>query len=154
MSGMTMTQSIIAEELKAYEDAMWFTSAYLIAISSLSPIAGRLASIFSPGSLVPPITLFVALGGVVCSQAHTFAAFILGRVLMGLGGAGIMTLVIILVLELTGKRHRGVFIGLINAGFTIGLSFGAVVFGAALPALGWVSTGTQHRDALRFPTRF
>jgi len=139
MSGMTMTQSIIAEELDAYEDAMWFTSSYLIATSSLAPVAGRLSTIFSPRSLVLPVAFFLTLGSLVCSQAHTFTVFITGRVLMGIGSAGVMTLTVILVLELTSKKRRGVFIGLVNAGFTIGLSFGAVVFGAALPVLGWVS---------------
>jgi MFS family permease len=52
MSGMTMAQSVIAEELDAYEDAMWFTSSFLIAISSCAPVAGRLAKIFSPRIMV------------------------------------------------------------------------------------------------------
>ena len=136
---MTMTQSAIAEELDAYEDAMWFTSSYLIATSSLAPMAGRLAAIFSPRGLVLPVGCFFAVGGLVTSQAHSFAELVLGRVLTGLGGAGIMTLSVVLVLELVSRRRRGLFIGLVNAGFTVGLSFGAVVYGAALPATGWVS---------------
>jgi MFS family permease len=148
MSGMTMAQSVIAEELEAYENAMWFTSSYLITTSSLSPIAGRLATIFSPRTLVLPVAVFFALGGLITSQAHSFGVFILGRVFTGLGGAGIMTLSVVLVLELTSKRRRGLFIGLVNAGFTIGLSVGAVVFGAVLPAVGWVSTTLPY---LRLP---
>lgn len=139
MSGMTMTQSAIADDLKVYENAMWFTSSYLIATSSISPVFGRLATIFSPRSLVAPIGVFFALGGAVTASAQSFGTLILGRVLTGLGGAGTMTVSVILVLELTSKRRRGLFIGLVNAGFTIGLSFGAVVFGAALPVTGWVS---------------
>ena len=52
MSGMTMAQSVIAAELDAYEDASWFTSSFLIAVSSCAPLAGRLASIFSPRPIV------------------------------------------------------------------------------------------------------
>lgn len=52
MSGMTMAQSVIADELDAYEDASWFTSSFLIAMSSCAPLAGRLASIFSPRIIV------------------------------------------------------------------------------------------------------
>lgn len=51
-----------------------------------------------------------------------------------------MTVSFILVLELTGKKRRGLFIGLVNAGFTTGVSFGAVVAGALLPVTGWVSS--------------
>ncbi|TQN69235.1 Efflux pump dotC, partial [Colletotrichum shisoi] len=136
-SGMTMTQSVVAEDLEAYADAMWFTSSYLISMASLAPLFGRLATIFTPRSLVLPLGCFFAAGGVVTSQAPSFWVFIAGRILTGMGGAGIMTLSVILVLELVGKRRRGVFVGLVNAGFTIGLSFGAVVYGALLPVIGW-----------------
>lgn len=138
-SGMTMTQSTIAADLDAYEGAMWFTSAYLIAVASMSPLVGRLAMVFSPGVMTLASSLFFTVGALVSSQAMSFAVFILGRVLVGIGGAGVMTLSMILVLQLTSKRRRGLFIGLVNAGFTIGLSTGAVVFGALLPTMGWVS---------------
>ncbi|KAL2874356.1 hypothetical protein SGCOL_010437 [Colletotrichum sp. CLE4] len=136
-SGMTMTQSIVAEDLNAYSHAMWFTSSYLISMASLAPLFGRLATIFSPRILVLWLGGFFGLGGVVTSQAPSFWVFIAGRILTGMGGAGIMTLSVILVLELVGKKRRGVFVGLVNAGFTIGLSFGAVVYGALLPVIGW-----------------
>lgn len=49
-----------------------------------------------------------------------------------------MTVSFILVLELAGKKNRGLFIGLLNTGFTIGVSFGAVIAGALLGSMGWV----------------
>ncbi|KUI74235.1 Vacuolar basic amino acid transporter 1 [Cytospora mali] len=137
MSGMTMVQSAIAEELEAYELVMWFTSAYLITVASCAPLAGRLATIFSPGVMILFSGFFFAIGAIVTSQAHSFTIFILGRVLTGIGGGGIMTLALILVLQLTSRKRRGLFIGLVNMGFTIGVSAGAVVFGALLPAMGW-----------------
>lgn len=135
---MTMTQSVIAEELKAYEGAMWFTSSYLISMASLAPLFGRLATIFPPRYLVMPLGGFFAVGGVITATAHSFWVLIFGRIVTGMGGAGIMTLSVILVLELVDKKRRGIFVGLVNAGFTIGLSFGAVVYGALLPVIGWV----------------
>ncbi|KAF7561290.1 hypothetical protein G7046_g2856 [Stylonectria norvegica] len=137
MSGMTMIQGAIAEELDSYESAMWFTSAYLIPMSSLAPVAGRLATIFPPRNLMLPIATLIAGGSFVCSRATSFAVFITGRVMVGMGGAGVLTLSVILVLELTSKKTRGVFVGLVNAGFTVGVSFGAIVFGALLPVIGW-----------------
>ena len=137
MSGMTMTQSTVAADLDAYEEAMWFTSAYLITTSSCAPLVGRLSTIFTPGIMILFSSFFFAVGAIVASQAHSFAVFIVGRCLIGVGGAGVMTLSLILVLQLTTKKRRGLFVGMVNAGFTIGLSTGAVVFGALLPAMGW-----------------
>lgn len=150
MSGMTMAQSTIAADLDAYENAMWFTSAYLITTASLAPVVGRLSTIFSPGIMILVSAFFFALGAIVTSQARSFAVFILGRVLIGTGGAGIMTLSLILVLQLAGKKRRGLFIGLTNCGFTIGLSTGAVVFGGLLKPLGWVCRSLTPFRRLRW----
>ncbi|CAI4212253.1 unnamed protein product [Parascedosporium putredinis] len=59
MSGMTMTQSTIADALNSYASAMWFTTAYLIAASALSPLLGRLCTIFPLApSYYRPLSLF------------------------------------------------------------------------------------------------
>lgn len=139
-----MTQSAVAADLDAYEGAMWFTSSYLIATSSLAPVVGKLATIFSPASLVAVSALFFAAGAVATSQATTFGAFIAARCLVGAGGAGIMTMALVLVIQYVSKKRRGLLIGLVNAGFTIGLSTGAIVYGALLEAVGWVWTPPLH----------
>jgi MFS family permease len=115
MSGMTMTQSTIAADLDSYAQAMWFTSSYLITTASMAPLVGRLAMIFSPGIMILVSALFFALGAFICASAKSFAVFIAGRVLSGVGGAGVLTLSMILVLQLTSKRRRGLFIGMVNA---------------------------------------
>lgn len=137
MSGMTMIQGHIAEDLDAYDSAMWFTSTYLIVMASTSPLAGRLVTIFSLRSMVLVSALLFAGGAVVTSRADSFVVFITGRALTGLGGGCVMTLALILVLQLSSRRRRGLLLGIVNAGFTVGVSAGAVVFGALLPVLGW-----------------
>lgn len=137
MSGITMIQGYIADDLDAHDKAIWFTSVYLIVMGSTAPLAGRLATIFSLRHMVLASAVLFAAGAVVCSRATSFAAFISGRTLTGMGGGCIMTLSLILVLQLTSRKRRGLFIGMVNAGFTLGVSAGAVVFGALLPVLGW-----------------
>jgi MFS family permease len=107
-------------------------------MSSTAPLLARLAQIFSPRNLVLVGSLLFALGGIITSQARHLRIFLLGRAVQGIGGAGIMTISFILVLELSSKKRRGLFIGLVNTGFTLGVSFGAVVAGALLPVVGWV----------------
>lgn len=137
MSGMTMVQGHIADDLEAYDGAMWFTSVYLIVMASTAPLAGRLATIFPLGPMVFFAASFFAAGAVVTSRADSFAVFIFGRTLTGLGAGCVMTLSLVLVLQLTSRKRRGLFVGMVNAGFTVGVSAGAVVFGALLPVLGW-----------------
>lgn len=137
MSGISTVQSSIATDLDAYDQAMWFTGVYLISSSCISPLTGRLSTIFTPGLMILVSSLFFSIGAIVTSQAHTLFVFLFGRILVGIGGGGIMTLSLILVIQLTSKRRRGVWVGLTNAGFTVGMSTGAVVFGILLPIIGW-----------------
>ncbi|KAE9378132.1 MFS general substrate transporter [Stipitochalara longipes BDJ] len=137
LSLVTTTQSKIAEDLDAFALASWFTSAYMIAMSSTTILAGRLAQIFSPRSCVLVSSIFFGVGGVVASQGKTMQVFLLGRIIQGIGGGSIMTVSLILVLELSAKKRRGLHIGLVNSVFTMGVSFGAVIAGALLPITGW-----------------
>jgi len=106
-------------------------------MSSFSPIAARLAQIFSPRSCLFFAAVLFSIGGIITSQAPSIQVFLLGRVVGGIGAAGIMTISFILVLELSGKKRRGLFIGLVNTGFTIGVSLGAVIVGSLLQVRGW-----------------
>lgn len=137
MSGITMIQGYIADDLDAHDKAIWFTSVFLIVAGCTAPLAGRLATIFALRHMVLASAFLFAAGAIICSRATSFVTFISGRVLTGMGGGCIVTLALILVLQLTTRKKRGLFIGLVNAGFTIGVSAGAVVFGAFLPVLGW-----------------
>ena len=83
-------------------------------------------------------SLLFSMGELVTSQAPDLTVFLVGRAISGVGGAGIMTISFILVLELSGKKRRGLFIGLVNSGFTTGVSLGAVIAGALVNVRGWV----------------
>lgn len=132
-----MAQSTIAADLDAYENAMWFTTSFLVATSSSTPLVGKLASIFSPRSIVLVASTLFAAGSFITSQAHSFEVFILGRVITGLGAGGTTVLALVLILELTTKRQRGLYVGLLNTGFTTGISLGAVFFGGLISVTGW-----------------
>ncbi|KAK0759989.1 hypothetical protein N5P37_007067 [Trichoderma harzianum] len=137
MSGLTMIQGPLAIDLHAPTLAMWFTTSYFISASSLLPVIGRLAAIFSPRAVVLPCVALFALGSLFASQAHSFAAFVAGRIVMGGGGAGIVVMAVVFVIELTDKKTRGVMIGFVNAAFTMGVSVGAAVYGVLHPVVGW-----------------
>ena len=124
-------------------------------MSSTTILAGRLAQIFSPRSCVLVSSIFFGAGGVIASQGKTMPVFLLGRIIQGIGGGSIMTVSLILVLELSTKKRRGLHIGLVNSVFTMGVSFGAVIAGALLPITGWVCSAlTSSNHILIWEQRF
>jgi MFS family permease len=84
-------------------------------------------------------SVLFATGAVIAGLAPSFAVFILGRVVMGVGGAGIFIISMVLVLHFVKIERRGLFIGLVNTFYTAGVVLGAIIAGALAPAAGWVS---------------
>ncbi|KAL1891563.1 hypothetical protein Cpir12675_004935 [Ceratocystis pirilliformis] len=143
-----MIQSKVAEDLDADEEVMWFAGAYLIALSALTPVIGRLATIFVPRNIVIPVSLLVAAGSALTASATTFVRFTIGRVVTGMGAAGVFTLSMIFVLQLTSKERRGMYMALVNMGFTAGLSFGAIMYAAGAGVYLSVPESSQPRKKL------
>lgn len=139
ISLLTTTQGVIAADLDAFEEISWFTSAYLVSMASIAPLNGRLSHIFSPRYCMFTSALITALGALITSLAPGLATFLLGRAITGIGAAGIFSISIILVVQLTDAKRRGLFNGMLNTGYTIGVATGAVAAGAIEPALGWRS---------------
>ena len=137
ISMLTTTSSDIASELDAFEKTSWFSSAYLIAMSALGPVNGKLSSIFSPRICIFISSIILAIGSVLSGLAPTFRSFVTGRAIAGVGASGIFTVSIIIVLGICGAKRRGVGIGLLNSGYTIGVALGATAAGALLPKIGW-----------------
>lgn len=137
ISILTTTQSAIAEDLDAFDKTSWFTSAYLIAMSALGPLNGKLAAVFTPRLTIFASTVLLSIGTVTSGLASEFTGFLVGRVLTGIGASGIFTVSIIVVLEVTSAKRRGLAIGLLNSGFTVGVAVGATAAGALLPQVGW-----------------
>ncbi|KAL4915824.1 major facilitator superfamily domain-containing protein [Aspergillus aurantiobrunneus] len=137
MSMMTTAQSQIATDLNAFDHTTWFNSAFMIAASSMTPISGRLTQIFTPRVYVLFSCVMLAIGLFITAAAPKLSVFLLGRALSGIGAGGLMVTGLILTLDLVNKKRRGVFIGVVNFGMTIGVSLGAVLAGLIVPNFGW-----------------
>lgn len=137
VSLITTIQSPIAIDLRASTEVSWFTSIYLIAVTSVTPIAGRVSAIFTPRVYLLASIVVQACGLLVTSQARSLAAFLAGRAVTGMGSAAVTPVSLILVRELTSERSRGLFFGCINTGYTTGVACGAIIAGALEPLVGW-----------------
>ncbi|OCK77348.1 MFS general substrate transporter [Lepidopterella palustris CBS 459.81] len=137
ISILTTTQSAIAADLNAFEKVSWLTSSYLIAVSSISPLSGRLCQLFSPRLCMFVSTIIVCIGSAITSLSSSFEVFVLGRAVTGAGAAGILIVATIIAIQMAGAKNRGLYIGLINSGMTVGVSLGAVIAGAVEPKFGW-----------------
>jgi MFS family permease len=137
ISLLTTIQSPIANELEAFASVSWFASAYLIAITSITPVAGRLCLVFTPRIYLFGSITLQSVGLLITSSAPKLWVFLVGRVITGIGSAAVTPVALLLVTELTDEGKKGLFFGLVNTGYTMGVSLGAIIAGALEPAVGW-----------------
>lgn len=137
VSLLTTIQSPIAEELDASSEVTWFNAAYLIAITSITPISGKLCQIFTPRVFLVASIMVQSVGLLLTAGAHSVSSFLAGRAVSGVGSAAITPVAFMLVTALTTPKRRGLFFGLINTGYTSGLACGAIIAGALVPHTGW-----------------
>lgn len=137
VSLITTIQSPIAIDLDAFTEVSWFSSIYLIAITSITPVAGRLSTIFTARVYLLASIVIHACGLLITSQAGSLSMFLLGRAVGGIGSAAVTPVAFILVTELTTQRRRGLFFGAINTGYTTGIACGAIIAGVLEPRIGW-----------------
>ncbi|KPI36580.1 Vacuolar basic amino acid transporter 1 [Cyphellophora attinorum] len=135
---MTTIQSAVTASLPALPSwVSWYTSAYLIAVTAVMPLAGRLSQIFTARVYVLGSILVQCVGLLIISLSQSFGMFIFGRVVCGIGAAAVTPVAFLLVTELTDRKNRGVFFGCINTAFTSGVACGAIFAGLLEPVAGW-----------------
>ena len=127
----------IATEFQSLELAAWITTSYFLALSSGQPLYGKLSDVFGR----KPCILFAfstfALGCLLCGLAQSMQQFIAARVVQGCGGAGIATLITVLLSDVIPLEERAPWQGYLNLINAAGLSLGAPIGGLFADTIGW-----------------
>lgn len=128
---------VIAADLHAAPaDASWILTAYLLAASVTTPIAGRLGDMYGKRRVLLVVLLLLAVGTVLSAVATTLPILLLGRVVQGAAGA-ILPLSIGIVRDELPAGKVSVGVGLLSAIFGIGGGLGIVLAGPIVDSLSW-----------------
>ncbi|KAJ1996818.1 hypothetical protein GGI06_006667, partial [Coemansia sp. S85] len=105
----------ISQEFSALSEATWIATAYMLTTTALQPLYGRLSDTFGRvPSLIVSILVFIA-GSAVCGWAQSMGVLIFGRALQGVGGAGLVALVFIIISDVTSEEERPAYLGVLGA---------------------------------------
>ncbi|KAJ7806153.1 major facilitator superfamily domain-containing protein [Mycena olivaceomarginata] len=111
------------------EDYVWVGSAYNLAAAAFMPSTGVLAQMFGRKSVLVGALAVFSLGCALCGAAQTMAMLIGGRVVQGIGGAGILSVSTIIISDVVPLSDRGVFNGLLQLTWCLASGLGPVVGG-------------------------
>ncbi|KAF2159727.1 hypothetical protein M409DRAFT_37869 [Zasmidium cellare ATCC 36951] len=127
----------ITESFPGVANIVWYSTAYSISNTAFKLAWGRAYQMYAikPTFLVS-MALFEA-GNIVCAVARSAAVVIIGRIVAGLGGAGLMCGSFIISARCVTKKYRPMMMGVTSLAFGISSVAGPAMGGALVDSLGW-----------------
>ncbi|KAJ5500747.1 Major facilitator superfamily domain general substrate transporter [Penicillium expansum] len=136
-SCVTTLTPLISDEFKAIGDVGWYGIAYILALASSVLTFGQLYTIFPMKAIFLASFIVFAIGSTVCATAPSSIAFIIGRAITGLGGAGIFSGGTIIVANTTSLKRRPIYQGISGGMECTALAFGPLVSGTISNFSSW-----------------
>ncbi|KPI40199.1 Multidrug resistance protein fnx1 [Cyphellophora attinorum] len=127
----------ISSEFESLSLLSWLASGYLIANAACQPLSGKLTDIFSRRTGLIFSNVFFAVGTLICGLAQSAEVVIAGRVIAGIGGGGLTCISTFVTSDLVPLRQRGVWQGVGNLVFGLGMGSGGVFGGFCADKLSW-----------------
>lgn len=130
----------LAQALAAtFRQAQWIVVVYLLALTLLAPLAGRLGdSIGRRRVLLAGLVMFT-LASALTAAAPTLGWLLAARAFQGAGAAVMMALAVAFVADLVPAMDRGRGMGLIGTMSAAGTTLGPALGGLLLATQGWRS---------------
>ena len=137
MTIVSMLLGNISSDFRASEQAAWIGSTYLLTACCTAPVYGRLCDIIGGKRSLSMALILFATGTLGCGAARNMSEFLLSRTIAGIGGGGLNTVGSVIVSHLVPLHSRGVYQGLTNIVFGLGIAIGGPIGGAFNDTLGW-----------------
>src|SRR3954454_5481817 len=127
----------IVGELGGLEHLSWVTSAYLLAVTAVTPIYGKLGDLYGRKRVLQSAVVIFLFGSALCGLAQSMNQLIAFRAIQGLGGGGLIVLVQSVVGDIVPPRDRGKYQGLFRAVFGFASIAGPLLGGFIVEHVSW-----------------
>ena len=127
----------IVADLGGLNHLSWVITAYLLAVTAVTPLWGKLGDQFGRKHLFLTCIVIFLVGSVLCGQARDMLQLILFRAVQGIGGGGLMVLASAIIGDVVSPRERGKYQGLFGAVFGVSSVAGPVLGGLFVDQLSW-----------------
>jgi EmrB/QacA subfamily drug resistance transporter len=137
----SIAQLVLPELRRGFHEPVravaWVSIAYLLVVTAMLPIVGRLSDILGRKLLYCYGFLVFVVGSGLCGLAPNLDALIGARVLQALGGTLMMANSVAIIVATVGPDRRGRALGVQSAAQAVGLSAGPALGGFLISVLGW-----------------
>ncbi|WP_454191466.1 MDR family MFS transporter [Paenibacillus sp. Marseille-Q7038] len=127
----------IVGDLGNYDQFIWVTAAYMVAMMAGMPIYGKLSDMYGRKRFfLFGLTVFI-IGSALCGLSQTMGQLIAFRVIQGIGGGALMPIAFTIIFDLFPVEKRGKMTGLLGAVFGLSSVVGPLLGAFLTDALSW-----------------
>lgn len=127
----------IGVKFNNFANVGWLVGGYSLASAIAMLLWGRLASMFGlKASLMYAIVIF-ELGSLISALSNSMNMLIVGRIIAGLGGSGIESLVFVIGTAIVMEKYRGLIATLLSISYMIAEGVGPFIGGAFTERVSW-----------------
>jgi len=127
----------IVGELGGLQHLSWVVTAYLLAVTAVTPLYGKLGDLFGRKIVLQVALILFLIGSALCGLAQNMGELIAFRALQGLGGGGLMVSAQAAVGDVVAPSERGRYTGLFGATFAVSSVAGPLIGGFLTTHLSW-----------------
>jgi EmrB/QacA subfamily drug resistance transporter len=127
----------IVGELGGLEHLSWVVTAYLLAVTSVTPLYGKLGDLFGRKVVLQGALVIFLVGSALCGLAQGMTELIAFRAIQGLGGGGLMVSAQAAIGDVVPPSERGKYSGLFGAVFGVSSIAGPLIGGFLTTHLSW-----------------
>src|SRR3954452_21672829 len=127
----------IVGEFGGLEHISWVVTAYLLAVTVVTPLYGKLGDLYGRKLVLQSALVIFLIGSALCGLAQGMTELIAFRVIQGLGGGGLMVSAQAAIGDVVSPRERGKFTGIYGAVFGVSSVAGPLIGGFFTSHLSW-----------------
>lgn len=127
----------IAEDLGGFKAYSWVVTSYLLAVTVVTPLYGKLGDLFGRKLLFQIAVVLFLVGSVLCGLSGSMTELILFRAVQGVGGGGLVVGAQAITGDIIPARERPRYNGYFSAAFSLASVAGPLVGGLFVEKISW-----------------
>jgi EmrB/QacA subfamily drug resistance transporter len=127
----------IVGDLGGLEHISWVVTAYLLAITAVTPLYGKLGDLYGRKVVLQGALVLFLVGSALCGLAQGMTELIVFRAIQGLGGGGLMVSAQAAIGDVVAPSRRGRYSGLFGAVFGVSAVAGPLIGGFLTTHVSW-----------------
>ena len=127
----------IVGSLGGIEQLSWVVTAYLLASTITTPVAGKLGDVYGRKLVLQAALVVFLVGSVLCGLSRNMPELIAFRAIQGLGGGALLVSTQAVIGDVVSPRERGRYAGLMGAVFGVSTVVGPLLGGLFVDHLSW-----------------